>query len=156
MSKRREAKPMDHQRAAVRAELHAIVDRLVDDWEWIDSLEGSLRAVGSGGGGGGTPKGSHADPTFEAAAMGDEAARWLDRFRAFRVEARLIDAARANMAPAKVKAKRGRENTVDVCVRCNLPNPKVHRIDNEPYCATSCYYAEHRERKRKAEEAKAS
>jgi len=146
---------MDHQRSAVRAELHAIIDRAVDDWDWIDSLEGSLRAVGSGCDHGSGSRGGHSDPTFDAAERGDAAGKWLDRFRAFRVECRLMDAARSHLAPPKAAPKRGRENTVDVCVRCALPNPKMHRIDGHPYCASSCYYAEHRERKRKAE-AKAS
>lgn len=148
--KRRESKPMDHQRAAVRAELHLIVDKLVDDWEWIGSLEGHVRASG---GGGGSSKGDHGDPTPAAAMAGDLAAQWLDQFRDLRVRLRMLDTARAKLSPAK--PKRGRENTVDVCVRCQKPNPKIHRIDNQPYCATSCYYTEHRERKRKAE-AKAS
>ncbi len=142
--RRRERKPMDHQRAAVRAELHAIVDRLVDDWDWIDSLEGSMRAV-SANEGGPSSKGDHADPTYMAALAGDMAGSWLDRFRSFRVEARLIDAAREKMRPAV--PKRGRENTVDVCVRCHRPAPKVHRIDNQPYCATTCYYVVWRARR---------
>lgn len=134
---------MDHQRAAVRAELHLLVDRMVSDWLWIDSLAGSVRA--GGGDGSRTSKGDHADPTWGAVVAGDQAGQWLDRFRAFRVEARLLDAARAKMAPAV--PKRGRENTVDVCVRCAKPAPKVHRIDGQPYCATSCYYVEWRSRR---------
>lgn len=135
---------MDHQRRAVRAELHGIVDRAVDDWEWIDSLSGSVRAVS---GGGGSSSSDVSDPTLAAVLAGDEAGRWLDRFRAMRVEARLLDAARAKMAPVDPKkVRRGRENTVEQCVRCQGPAPKVHRIDGHPYCATSCYYAEHRER----------
>lgn len=125
--------------------MHGIVDRLVDDWEWIDSLEGSLRAVGSGGDHGTGSKGGHSDPTPAAAMHGDEAGSWLDRFRAFRVEARLVDGARAKMAPAK--PKRGRENTVDKCVMCKQPAPKVHRIDGHPYCATTCYFKEWRARR---------
>lgn len=133
---------MDHQRAAVRQELHEIVDRIVDDWQWIDTLSSPIRAVAANEGG--TSKGSHPDPTFDA--VGNRALAWLDRFRRFRVEARLVDAERAKMAPAKPKRKGLRENTVEVCVRCQMPAPKVHRIDGQPYCATSCYYAEHRER----------
>lgn len=145
--RRREQRPMDHQRQAVRDELHGIVDRAVDDWEWIDSLSGSVRA-GSGEGEGRTSKGDHADPTFDAYVVGDEASKWLDRFRAFRVEARLMDAARAEMAPAK--PKRGRENTVELCALCGLPAPKVRRVDGQPYCATSCFYRVWRTKERTA------
>ena len=144
--RRREGKPMDHQRAAVRAELHLLVDRMVDDWEWIDSLAGSVRA----GGGDGTraSKGDHADPTWGAYVAGDEAGNWLDRFRAFRVEARLIDAARDKMAPAK--PKRGRQNAVETCELCNMPTVKVRRVDGLPYCPTSCFYKVWRTKERPA------
>lgn len=141
---RRHSTPMDHQHQAVRAELLATVGRLVDDWPWVDSLAGSLRA----GGGPGGSKGGHADPTGQAAMVGDEAARWLDRFRALRVEVRLMDGARAHMAPATTKereSKRGRGNDVEVCVKCGNPNPKMHRVDGKPYCASSCYYVLYRQ-----------
>lgn len=135
---------MDHQRAEVRKELHGIVDRLVDDWKWIDSLSGHVRAVS--GEGGSSAKGSHADPTALAAVKGDDAGKWLDAFRDVRVKLRLLDGARFKMAPV-LSVKKGRENTVDVCVRCQMPAPKVHRIDNQPFCATTCYYVEWRARR---------
>lgn len=146
---RRHSTPMDHQHQAVRAELLATMARLVDDWPWVDSLAGSLHA----GGGPGGSKGGHADPTGQAAMVGDEAARWLDRFRALRVEVRLMDGARAHMAPATTKereAKRGRGNDVEVCVKCQLPAPHVKRIDGAPYHRDTCYYQEHRLRKKAA------
>ena len=139
---------MDHQRAAVRAELHLIVDRLVNDWEWIDSLSGHVRAIGGGGEGGSSGKGSHADPTLDAVLAGDVAGKWLDGFRDIRVRLRVLDTQRAKMAPTP--PKRGRENTVDVCVRCEKPAPKVHRIDGHPYCATTCYFKEWRARRASA------
>lgn len=142
--RRREGKPMDHQRAAVRAELHSIVDKLVDDWPWIDSLAGQVRAAS----GGRSAKGDHADPTAAAGAYGDPAARWLDRFRALRVEMRLMDGARANLAPAT--PKRGRANSVEVCELCKMPTVKVRRVDGLPYCPTSCFYKVWRTKERPA------
>lgn len=138
---------MDHQRSAVRAELHGIVDRVVDDWPWIDSLSGHVRAV-SGGDGGTSSKGDHADPTLAAAMAGDAARGWLDAFRDLRVRLRVLDAGRAKMAPAK--ARRGRENTVEICTLCSLPAPKVRRVDGLPYCATSCFYRVWRTKERTA------
>ncbi len=131
---RRDRKPMDHQVVNVRVEMLATVGRLVDDWPWIDSLAGHLRAASGGESSGG----GHADPTALAAAAGDAAGDWLVEFSELRAMVRRLDGRRAALAPSL--PKRGRVNTVEVCSLCSLPAPKVKRIDGQPYCASSCYY----------------
>lgn len=132
----RAVRAVDGQRAAVRAELHAIVDRLVDDWPAIEHW--SAFAVPMSGG---ERRGSStSDPTgsMVVALSEDAAHQWLDRFEVLRREVRQLDGERAALRPAK--ATRGRANTVDVCARCRQPNPKMKRIDGQPHCATSCYF----------------
>ncbi len=41
----------------------------------------------------------------------------------------------------------GRVNTVELCAECGEPAPKVHRIDGQPYCATTCYQRVNRRRR---------
>lgn len=47
---------------------------------------------------------------------------------------------------AKLGGVQGRVNTVELCAECGEPAPKVHRIDGQPYHATSCYYRVNRRR----------
>jgi len=134
---RPEERAAEHQRRTVRDELHDIIDRLVDDWPSIDQLAALALAHSSNSEG---RSSDVSDPTLSAILThtSDEAHQWLDDFRRFRVSARLLDGKRANMALAK--AEPGRKNTIDKCALCGLPNPKMHRVDGEPYCATTCYY----------------
>lgn len=157
--KRRGESPMAHHVAAVRAELHEYVDRWCDDWPAIDqwaglaikrSTEGERRGSG------------HSDPTGSAVVNMDEDPwnRWLERFRRFRLEARIMEGDRERLRPVSEREKERLERigAVEPCARCGIPNPKMHRIDGRPYCARAfvahglqgeaCYYLEWRERRR--------
>ena len=126
----------ERQRAAVRAELHATVDRVVDDWPTIDSLALMATTADTAGRSGN----GHANPTMAAALTQSHhpAWLWLDAFRDLRVRLRVLDSQRAKLMPVRVLA--GRRSEVEVCTECHLPAPKVRRIDGLPYCASSCYY----------------
>ena len=143
---RRRQRATEHQIREIRAELHAIVDRCVDDWEAIGHL--ASMALSRGGDGEQVATSGMSDPTLSAvlAGEGDPARRWLEEFERFRASARLLDGHRAGLAPTQ--PKRERQNTVDVCARCGNPNPKMHRIDGEPHCATTCYHQVQRERRK--------
>lgn len=151
---------MHHQVEAVRAELHEYVDRWCDDWPVIDKW--ASLAIRQGGGSGERRSNEHADPTLSAvmAMDSDPWNRWLDRFRGFRVEARMVEADRERLRPVSQRERERleAEQEVDVCARCGLPNPSMHRVDGKPYCAKAfdrhglrgeaCYFVEWRERRR--------
>lgn len=140
-------RPDAAQRAAVRAELHGYVDRAVDDWPAIEAEAGDGIIRGSGVA---VHTSEVSDPTGNAAVNRghDPGQAWLAQFRAFQRDARYLDAKRAELAPAK--PKRGRENDVRVCAMCKQPNPKMHVVDDKPYCASSCYYVLWRARRANA------
>lgn len=46
---------------------------------------------------------------------------------------------------------RGRINTVDICAECGQPAPKVHRIDGQPYCWSTCYQRVNRRMRNQSE-----
>ena len=161
--KRRGESPMHHQVAAVRAELHDYVDRWCDDWPAIDqwaSLAVKRDAESARRGSG------HSDPTGSAVVNMDEDPwnRWLERFRVFRLEARLLEADRERLRPVSERERQRLEKSGDVepCVRCGLPNPSVHRIDGRPYCAKAfarhglrgeaCYFIVWRDKRRANEQ----
>lgn len=149
--RRHAERAVEHQVQAVRDELHAIIDRCIDDWRSISHLAGM--ALERRGDSAKVTTSDVSDPTLAAVLTSSEdpAQRWLDELERFRSAARILDAHRHDLAPAA--PQRGRINTVDVCVRCGQPNPKMHRIDGEPHCATTCYYAAYRERRANAQTA---
>lgn len=141
----RHDRALDHQREAVRAELHNTIDRAIDDWPAIQHL--ANMAINRRNDTANVTTSDISDPTLAAVltAEADPARRWLDELNRLRLHARSLDAHRHELAVAT--PARGRENTIDVCTRCGQPNPKMHRIDGEPHCATTCYYAAYREQR---------
>ena len=129
---------------AVRDELHAIVDRVVDDWRSILHL--AEMALGKRGDGEMVSTSNVSDPTLSAVLTGeaDPARAWLDEFRRFRTAARVLDGHRAGLAPAP--PQRGRENTVEVCDGCQLPAPTVKRLDDGKYHPGGCWWKAYNER----------
>lgn len=157
MRRKRGDSPMHHQIAAVRAELHDYVDRWCDDWPAIDQWAAMAirRAVDTQ-----RRSNEHSDPTASAAMVlsEDPWSLWLERFRAFRVEARLVEAARERLRPVSEQERtRLEEAAQEPCARCGMVNPSMKRIDGRPYCKTAfvghgihgqaCYYLIWRERR---------
>lgn len=162
--KRRGESPMHHQVTAVRAELHDYVDRWCDDWPAIDQW--ASLAIRRGGDGPERKASGHSDPTGDAVVNMalDPWNQWLDKFRNFRVVARILEGDRERLRPVseQEKTKLDAERDVEPCARCGIPNPHVHRVDGKPYCARAfdrhgvkgeaCYFIVWREQRRANEQ----
>lgn len=133
----------ERQRAEVRAELHAIVDRLVDGWEPIQRMAKfmgtgfpSSSRLGEGG------RGAHSDPTCDQVANhfdggpAEYAADWLRGMRDFIHVARGLDGRRSRLeVPVESKAKSVEAGGLcDACKRWVAGTP-VDRL-RSGYCDT--------------------
>jgi hypothetical protein len=135
MNLHRARRAMDHQREAVRSELHATVDRLVDGWPAVEhwaAVAATMHAHGERRGSG------VVDPTGAAveALDANRAHRWLRLFEQLRYDVRTLDALLADVSLASVRAPASAAEGADVepCARCGLPNPDMKRLDGRPLC----------------------
>lgn len=78
---------------------------------------------------------------------GTKAAEWLAEFTEARAAITAL-AIRARKLLPEDRPKERRVNEVDVCRLCEMPAPKVRRVDGIPYCATSCFYKVWRSKER--------
>jgi predicted PP-loop superfamily ATPase len=132
----RERRAMGHQRADVRRELRATIDRLVDGWREIEALAVWPQLGGESRGG------SSSAAERSAARVVAAASDWVERFERLRREVRQLDGLRANLVAVDGgQVERGRVSTIEPCGRCGLPPaPKAKRIDGVPYCSNTCYF----------------
>jgi hypothetical protein len=170
----RRARPDTVQLAAMRAELHSIVDTLINGYADAHEIRYEFARgypTSSGGGSGGS--GGWSDPTFAAAvASGPDpsavASRVIAQVDGWLVHGRGAVGSLSSLLaatfelPDKVKEKLAKArtvdgNTVEICggegwrpgkPGCGQPAPKVHLIDGIPLHATTCYYSYWRSRQR--------
>lgn len=123
------------QRAAVRLELHQAIDRICDHWPNIAlEAEASVFASKCDGGGGGM-----ANPTLVAAMNRDGHRDWMAHFAEMRSHVRVVAARAHDLDPPKAKNV-GRDNRLEVCVKCGLPAVgEIRRIDGHPIHKDRCY-----------------
>lgn len=154
--RRSEQRADREQRARVAADLHKIVDRITNAWPYIEK-QAAQYARGYKASTMGEP-GVSADETtiVESLALNeprDDPGWWAEQiFKGWQIliaDARRIDDLLRMLTPMSTKQWedefKGRRSTVEVCGLCDQPAPKVRRIDNVPYCASSCYYRVWRE-----------
>lgn len=69
-----------------------------------------------------------------AADPGAAAGDWLTEFDEWVAAGKRLERrARGLLPKSEAEVTRGRENTVEVCVECGEPAPKVKRLDGQPY-----------------------
>jgi hypothetical protein len=148
------SRPDRRQVAAIAAQLHQAVDVLVGAYWEAERIREEYAAGRSGIGR--SSGGAWSDPTSAAAidereGPGRDAARIMVQIEAWRdtgllAVGRWEELARATrtLTPAEAAAIGGRTNTAEVCFACHKPNPRMHRVDGRPYCASSCYYVQYR------------
>lgn len=141
-------KPADHQRENIRADLHKIVNDLIDNWPTIQQQAEDMGA-GFPSDTLGSNFGSSELTLVEATAIGTgtdpglRATTWLANLEAFISQAQTLEDELKKLLPLSNDQKeklQQRQNTVELCTKCNLPAPKVRRIDGQPYHADTCYY----------------
>lgn len=153
---RPEQRASENQRDSVRAEGHAQWDRIMDAWSEIDRQSREMgRGYPSGGEGGGADGGSltervavgvcrceagRIDPSkcacpsstpFDPATAASD---WLTHLQETRGHLKNLDGSLKRILPVDATTvERGRVNQVDLCTECDLPAPKVKRLDGKPY-----------------------
>lgn len=134
---RAELRANETQRETVRKELHDHVDALINAW---GQLEQQAREMGRGYPSGGEGGGENQGTLVERVALSDAfdpataASEWLAEFSEFRALGKNLYGKLKRVLPVDPSSvERGRVNTVDLCTECNLPAPKVKRLDGKPY-----------------------
>ncbi|HUR24019.1 MAG TPA: hypothetical protein VMZ73_09135 [Acidimicrobiales bacterium] len=168
MKQRPEQRADDRQRASVRKEGHDAWDFACDVWAEAERQAQQMgrgfpsATLGDGGSGGssdsqverlsleGYPKADEDADRDGEPTLGDgfrktpndpgaKASEWLSEFTEARTHLHAL-AIRARKLLPMDRPKDARSNAIDVCNLCDLPAPKVRRIDGVPYCATTCFY----------------
>lgn len=157
----------DRQRAAVRASGHSAWDFACDVWAEADRQAAQMgrgfpaATLGDGGSSGNSdsvverlglegyppaeedvPEGEQVKPDGARTTPRDpgvQAEEWLREFTEARAHLTVLADRARNLLPED-RPRESRANTVDVCKLCDLPSPKVKRIDGIPYCANTCYF----------------
>jgi hypothetical protein len=143
-----ERRTTHQQRESTRQELHHLIDGIIDNWEAVQhqALEMgkgfSRDTLGDGRSSGGIGTSRTETLADTRNDPGDQAAQWITDLNTLIKETRSIYGRSCTVLPDHDTAEkmRGRVNTVDKCALCEQPNPKMKRVDGQPYCATSCYY----------------
>lgn len=157
----RSRKVAGHHTKERRRVMHVLVDRAMDAWpmmdRWAADMARGFPSSTLGDGGSRSTGGEDGKSTLvEAQALGDsdpakQAILWLEQLD--KVQAQLVELDRRRMAflratDAEVASMQERQNSVEICADCGGPAPDVHRIDGQPYCATSCYHRVRRARQK--------
>ena len=136
-------KPTDTQLANLTTEATKSVKRIMLAWPRIRTLIKEMdRGYPAGRGDGAGSKGTTADPvgnlvTGETDDATADYRQWIDDLKRLLVTLFDIDNQQAKLLDTGRNT--GRTNTVATCAECGNPAPKVKRIDNQPYCADTCY-----------------
>lgn len=145
----RHASADQRQQRAVREHLHAIVDRV------LDGFNGAQRMASEMGRGyvssqPGNSRSHHGGSAVEAVAFDTRldpctmAQDWLGHFAEFRSHALNLDNELRRLQPDLPKPDR--ENTIELCMGCELPAPKVKRLDGRAYHPGKCWWRAYRAR----------